>query len=465
MMAGMKRIAMTALMATASFGGLRAQSHALDSRTYFDYGDPLMTSVIQSPDGRTAEVRVSTASAMFSFQRPRETSHGAYYAIRDVTIEVTEKGDEQPVLTRNIVDTIYVRTFEQSTAKDDWHAMSARIDLPKLDPAKQYSTRIEIRDGIDRLVMRPVISALRTPSFANTADSNGVAIGDIMLADSVRGLTAYTAARDHSYMFSHDVIGTVTFKLADTLPGDPLVDIHVRQVTNLIDLADTGERGRFVVSNSDLHKDTTLELQDAEQSLRYALVPSKDGKTWTAIFTVPGKQFQQGKYAISVRVKSGAAERTQTNEFYIEWQDMPISLADPVAAIEPLQYILTQGEFKDMQSGSKQEMIQKLYAYWHKQDPTPGTAFNERMAAFYSRVDYADFNYANTRLLDGVMTDRGKIYLLYGAPTHVERSFLPGESPVETWTYSNNVRRIFRFEERTHGEYKLTDVTNLAATN
>ena len=58
-----------------------------------------------------------------------------------------------------------------------------------------------------------------------------------------------------------------------------------------------------------------------------------------------------------------------------------------------------------------------------------------------------------------------KIYLLYGAPTNTERSFLPGESPVETWTYSNNVKRVFRFEEHTHGEYKLTDVRELVVGN
>ena len=35
---------------------------------------------------------------------------------------------------------------------------------------------------------------------------------------------------------------------------------------------------------------------------------------------------------------------------------------------------------------SKQDAMKKLYAYWKKQDPTPGTAYNERMATFYQRV-------------------------------------------------------------------------------
>jgi hypothetical protein len=88
------------------------------------------------------------------------------------------------------------------------------------------------------------------------------------------------------------------------------------------------------------------------------------------------------------------------------------------------------------------------------------------MATFYKRVDYADFNFANGHVLDGVMTDRGKIYLLYGPPTKTERTFLPGEAPVEIWTYTNNVQRVFRFEELGgHGEYQLTSVEQLAAKN
>ena len=104
--------------------------------------------------------------------------------------------------------------------------------------------------------------------------------------------------------------------------------------------------------------------------------------------------------------------------------------------------------------------MKKLYAYWKKQDPTPETAYNERMDEFYRRADYAYFNFArNARLLDGALTDRGKIYILYGAPTNIERSFLLGEQPVEIWSYSNNVKRIVKFTDPSgHGDYKLTEV-------
>ncbi len=442
-----------------------AQRHAHDSRGYFDYGDPMMTSVIQSADGKTADVRVNTASAMFSFQRAKNSPRGAYFAIRDVTIEVSEDGSTQPLMTRTRLDTIFVATFELSTAKDDWHALSENINLPTLDTGKQYSLRIEVRDGIDRLVMRPVVTPLRRTVCSLKADSCGIAFGDIMLIDSLKDGMAYMGGRGNTYMFSRDVIGAITFKLTDSLTTNPNVDVRVRQITNLFDPADTGDRGLKALSSSDLNTGMEFAFQRADHILSYTLAPTSDKSTWTAIFTVPGATFEQGKYVFFVRVKAGSFERTQKNEFQIIWQNQPLTLGDPIAAIQPMQHILSPDEYSTMNSGSRQEMFKKLFAYWRTKDPTPGTAYNERMAAFYARVDYADFNFANTHLLDGVMTDRGKVYLLYGPPTKTDRSFLPGESPVETWTYTNNVKRVFRFESHSHGEYKLTDVKTLATTN
>ncbi|MFI5201507.1 MAG: hypothetical protein ACHQNE_03890 [Candidatus Kapaibacterium sp.] len=39
--------------------------HSDDSRMYFDYGNPVMASVVESPDGRSADVRITTANSMF----------------------------------------------------------------------------------------------------------------------------------------------------------------------------------------------------------------------------------------------------------------------------------------------------------------------------------------------------------------------------------------------------------------
>ncbi len=144
------------------------------------------------------------------------------------------------------------------------------------------------------------------------------------------------------------------------------------------------------------------------------------------------------------------------------WQNMPLSLGDPIDAIEPLAVIMNSDDYSNINSGSDQEKMKKVYAFWHTQDPTPATAYNERMATFYQRVDYAAFNFTTSRILNGATTDRGKVYILYGPPTKIERTFIPGDAPTETWTYTNNVAKIFHFEE--HGSvYKLSDIQQIAA--
>jgi GWxTD domain-containing protein len=454
-------LALAALVANTVVG--HAQRHSDDSRMYFDYGEPMMSSVIQSADGRSADVRITTASSMFSFLRTRGNATAPYFAIRDITIEVDEQGTTQAVLTKNHVDTLYAKNFDETTAKDNWHAFNERITLPNLDAKKHYTMKIEVRDNVDRLMMHPILADLRPQDFTNTNGVNGIGISDIMLADSTDGLVAVTSAKGNSYMFSKDVQGSFSFKLADTLAGDPVVDVRVRQVTNLVDSKDTGERFSAVLPASALHNGSVYQVVRKNGVLHYALAPTNDARTWTALFTAPGQNFQQGKYQISVRVKAGGAERTQTNDFNIVWQNMPLSLLDAEDAIEPMEHIMNNADFKDITSGTKQEAMKKLYSYWQKQDPTPGTAYNERMATFYERVDYADFNFTNSRILNGSMTDRGKVYLLYGAPTNIQRTFLPGEAPTETWTYANNVNRVFRFEDHSHGEYRLMDIKDMAA--
>lgn len=441
--------------------GEHSRWHSDDSRMYFDYGDPLMASVIQSPDGRTEDVRLTTANALFSFLH----SANGYFAVRDVTIEIDEAGSPEPVVTKNFIDTLHAQSFEESTSKTTWHAMSEPITVTSLDSSKHYTLHVTVRDDIDGMVLRPQPIALRVPIFSDAATNSGIEIGDIQLSDSANGATYYTSALGNTYMFSHDVTGIVSFRIASALGAEPTVEVSVRQHSNSIYPSDTGARYNGTLDLSDLHRGSTMILASADSLLQYKLVPTGDSGMWTAVFHVAGKEFEQGNYEFSVTVRAGGkqTERAQKNDFNFVWQNMPLSLEDPTDAIEPLALLTTPDQIQALSSGSKQEMRQKLYAFWKKQDPTPGTAFNERMATFYQRVDYADFNYAIGPMLNGAMTDRGRVYLLYGPPTNVERTFIPGDAPTETWNYSNNVNRIFHFAERNgQGNYQLTDMRDLS---
>jgi hypothetical protein len=84
------------------------------------------------------------------------------------------------------------------------------------------------------------------------------------------------------------------------------------------------------------------------------------------------------------------------------------------------------------------------------------------MYEYYKRVDYAYFNFKSITQTDGTFTDRGKIYILHGPPTEVNRELQPDASPREVWIYRNQVNRQFTFvDEARSGEYRLVEYNDL----
>jgi len=63
---------------------------------------------------------------------------------------------------------------------------------------------------------------------------------------------------------------------------------------------------------------------------------------------------------------------------------------------------------------------QFIVDFWKRRDPTPDTERNERREAFERRVKFADATFASegTR---GAYTDRGRVFILLGAPSMVQR--------------------------------------------
>lgn len=463
-----------AVMTNMMAGSASAQRYSLDKRTYFDFGEPFYCSLIQSADGRTADVLVNTSSALFSFLRtntPSLRKNGGYYAIRDVTVEVVDRASNDVISTHSSLDTIFVKNYNASISRDTWHAIHQSLDMPNTR-ASRLGVRVAIRDGVlNRDVIRPVIADVHLARYSPIAtDSTGIAMGELMLFDSLRSGSGMMAVHGNRFNFSRDIPGSISFRLSPALAAQqPKVELTVRQVVNEVYPRDTGVRAQMKLEISDMHPASAMAFVDdrstsGDSMVTFSLVPSKDSDLWTAFFRVPGVSFEQGKYEFSARIVAGGAERKLAQNFQLTWQNMPLSLDDPADAVAPLVHILPAEKLAEITLGNKEQVRQKLYQYWKTQDPTPGTAYNERMAEFYRRVDYADFNFPVGRVLDGALTDRGKIYLLYGAPQNIERQLLPGQAPTEYWTYANNVNRSFRFEDRTGGgRYELVDIENMAS--
>ena len=95
----------------------------------------------------------------------------------------------------------------------------------------------------------------------------------------------------------------------------------------------------------------------------------------------------------------------------------------------PVQFLMTKEEQTAWNSvKSDAEADQFIALFWARRDPTPATAQNEFRDEFDRRVGYADQNFGTGRQR-GSLTDRGKILVLFGAPTRATR--IPARSPMQ----------------------------------
>src|SRR5438270_3390366 len=115
---------------------------------------------------------------------------------------------------------------------------------------------------------------------------------------------------------------------------------------------------------------------------------------------------------------------------------------------EDVIYIITDEEkqaFKRFKTDEERQQF--VEQFWLRRDPTPDTEENEYKEEHYRRIAYANDHYASG--MPGWKTDRGMIYIKYGAPDEIdshpsggtyERPIEEGGGststyPFEDWTY------------------------------
>ncbi len=106
---------------------------------------------------------------------------------------------------------------------------------------------------------------------------------------------------------------------------------------------------------------------------------------------------------------------------------------------EDVVYIISDDEkraFKILQTDRERDQF--IEQFWFRRDPTPDTIENEYRAEYYRRIAYANEQFACG--IPGWKTDRGLIYIKYGAPDEIQQGSSPGDPqnaqiPYEKWIY------------------------------
>ncbi len=102
-----------------------------------------------------------------------------------------------------------------------------------------------------------------------------------------------------------------------------------------------------------------------------------------------------------------------------------------------------------------------LYKFWKNRDTDLSTPLNEFKNEYMKRIEYVNGNFT-TRMKAGYLSDRGRVYLLYGEPD--QKDYFPSEpnlKPYEVWFYNGIEGGVtFIFGDLTgFGNYELLHST------
>ncbi len=133
-----------------------------------------------------------------------------------------------------------------------------------------------------------------------------------------------------------------------------------------------------------------------------------------------------GGYQLEVRAgRDGDPQpAVRTARFSIAWESD--SWFRNPRDVEDAVHLLLQPDDEDaffrMQPGEQEQVLDE---FWRRRDPTPGTALNEALETFRSRVAIANHTYGILKLTPGMLTDMGRTFIRYGEPSEILKQVIP----------------------------------------
>jgi GWxTD domain-containing protein len=213
------------------------------------------------------------------------------------------------------------------------------------------------------------------------------------------------------------------------------------QVPALADLAFKSGHGThsdyaarlYGLLNDSLHVETTLfgkgtydvRLQAAgrdgdvawRDSMRVDADGAHDLRFSTSVNAMPA-----GQYVVQVTARGAEGGAIAARSYDVAWSLVTWTKSRRDLDVEA-ELALSEAEFdayRAMPVGEKERFLED---FWRRRDPTPETAINETLDEFQRRVAYADLNFSEGRR--GALSDRGRVYVRYGAPGEIQAEAVP----------------------------------------
>jgi GWxTD domain-containing protein len=199
------------------------------------------------------------------------------------------------------------------------------------------------------------------------------------------------------------------------ITANPLRYVGLHRTMLLFYVEHYGEGSRLDYAITRLADDTTVDQgSDSLDAGSTAVQP------W--IRGVDVARLPAGAYRLSIWEASRSDCRVE-GDFQVLWDAASWS-QDQQTLLEEAYVLLGPNEYDDLQSMSRGEVESYMSDLWNRHDPNPATGRNELRDVFDERVGHADRFFGNS-FRRGMLTDRGRVYVRYGAPGEIEKELNP----------------------------------------
>jgi GWxTD domain-containing protein len=281
---------------------------------------------------------------------------------------------------------------------------------------------------------------IRIPFPVRQYGKKRLVLSDIALGTDLSRTTATDRFVKNGYRITPNVMGRV-------LETDPTLHVYFETYN----LAPVSKGGRTTFS-------TYYSIQDTVGSEVMPLPGKRAKKPGVSSVTAESldlKGLQPGEYILVIMVRDDLNRQTAFGRKRFSLIPTRPALggltldADALTRYrDGIKYLAEEAELRDFDGRDPAGKRQFVIGFWQARDPSPGTPENEFALEHFKRMAQADklFNEGRTK---GSDTDRGRVFILYGPPSEIERSDVRAIGKNHTiWIYQTTGHYQFVFVDR-----------------
>ncbi len=419
-----------------------AQEQSLSTASEFQFDILSFQTNALASDSARVDIYVAVPYSRLMFLNAVEK----YVADYEVNVSIFEKSTDSLIRTRTQELTVILGISE-------WEKLH-ELDLTRADASQYpfylkqggtYEVRIDLKD----LTTHKALTASKqftVLSFPAVAPS----ISDILLYKSKVG-------------------GRITPHI-----GPDISSLNVEEAGLFCELYNAPQRAPFwllqrisSVEDGEEMARTTTALVTSGQKRMPVFLPFIQEDLWSGKYLLETFMFSDANDTMlssSGALQSHAlAARSRTIEIS-GVRGVPLANLDLDDAIGQLTYIATGNEYDSLiRAQTKREKRRAIMDFWDRMNWNNGQRTTRPMEVFYHRVEYANEHYKSMGA--GWRSDRGKVYIMLGSPTAVDRHpYDANNRPYEVWQYYDLSQQYYFSDQYMVGEYRIVSIPPMAGT-